>query len=269
LLAVYLFLGASIGGILGFCYAFMTSLSDGALVSSSQIETKLGIPCIAVLPISPKSSPIVGGAKDPILRGVPDLGLLLDRVLSLSTHGEFSVSGWCPVTAAQRCSGLVADLARLMAEEGRRVVVIDLHFDDPRISMALGVMVNRGLAQWLLSEESISSALNPVPVPSRGKLAVIAPIQADRHLVEMIVRRQMATLVGELSKDWDHVLIDAPSLIADRSLEMVLPRYSNLILTAEYRTTRMSDLTQACSAGRSREWRVKGVVITDAPRQSV
>ena len=269
LLALYLFLGAAIGGLLGFGYAFMTSLSDNALVSASQIERNLGIPCMAVFPIRPKSAAIVGGNKDAMLSVAPHLGLLLDRVLSLSAHGEFSVSGWCPVTTSHRSSVVVADLARLMAQEGRRVVVIDLHFDDPKISMALGVTVNRGLGQWLLSEESISSALNPVSFASSGKLGIIAPIQADRHLVEMIVRRKMATLVGELSKDWDHVLIDAPSLIADRSLEMVLPRYSNLILTAEYGATRMSQLTKACSAGRSREWRVKGVVITDAPRQSV
>ncbi len=267
LLLVYLFLGAGIGGALGFAYAFMTSLSDNALVSPSQIERSLGIPCLAVLPLTPKDS--ANRSEDSVGEiTIPGVGMLLDRLLSLTAKNEFSVSGWSPVTSQQRCSNIVAELARMMAREGRRVAVIDLHFDDPLIASALGVTISRGLGQWLLSEEPISSALNPVSMPAHGKLAVIAPMTADRHLIEMMGRRQMSSLVGALSKDWDYVLIDAPCLLADRSLEIVLPLYSSLILTAEYGLTRMSQLTQSCSAGRARQWRVKGVVITDSPRIS-
>lgn len=267
LLIVYLFLGTAIGGSIGFGYAFMTSLYDNALVSASQIETRLGIPCLAVLPLPSKKarnrSETMDASEEEF---TSDMEPLLDRLLSLIDQNEFSVLGWSPVNSKQRSSRMIARLARLLAIEGRNVVVIDLHFHDPQIALTLGVTITRGLEQWFYSDEHISSALNPVKLSSSGKLAVIAPTAADGKLVKEIGRRHMASLVGKLSGDWDCVLIDAPCLIDVHLLEMVVPLYSNLIFTAEYKRTRMSELTQACSAGRSRELRVKGVVITDAPR---
>ena len=163
---------------------------------------------------------------------------------------------------------MIARLAQLMATEGRRVVVIDLHFKDPKIAPTLGVTISKCLGDWIQSEEPMESAMNLVPVTGPGKLAVIAPSIPKDNLTQVIGRRPISAWLNSHSTDWDCVLIDAPCLIPDRLLEMVLPLYSNLILTAEYHRTRMSELTLACSIARSRQWRVMGVVITDSPRIS-
>jgi len=270
LLLIYLFLGVAVGAAVGCGYALMTSLADNILVSPSQIERRLGIPCLALLPARQKRS-----TKEGVSKGFSDeepiseMGTLLDRLLLLTDRNALSVSGWTPVTSEQRSSETIARLAHHLAKEGRNVVVIDLHFNDPQIARILGLTIKHGLEEWLLSEEPLSAALNVVPISSQGKLAVIAPTASDGKIIWEIGRRQMASLIEKLSPDWDCVLIDAPYLMSEDSLlEMILPLYSNLILTAEYRRTRMSDLTRSCSAGRSRQWRVKGVVITGAPRQS-
>jgi len=281
LLLVYLFLGAGIGGAIGFAYAFMTSLSDNALVSPAQIETRLGIPCLAVFPISEKMIPPTlsptpgtqrgdsssgedsGGTSE---AGVFDVGALIDRLFAVTNEYQFSVFGFTPVLTHQRSSPMIARLAQLMANEGRRVVVIDLHFKDPRIAPTLGVTIEKCLGDWLLSEQPMESAMNLVPVTGPGKLALIAPSSPKAKLIEVIGRRPISAWLNSHSTDWDCVLIDAPCLIPDRLLEMVLPLYSNLILTAEYHRTKMSELTLACSISRARQWRVMGVVITDSPR---
>ncbi len=273
LLVVYLFLGASIGGLLGFCYAFMTSMADNALVSASQIETRLGIPCLAIFPTlsnPPRVLPSdeVGGAGERsqgMRNSTLDVGVLLDRLFAVTNKYQFSIFGFTPVTGKQRSSTMIARLAQLMAKEGRRVVVIDLHFGDPRIAPVLGVQITKCLGDWLLSEEPMESAMNHVPVVGPGKLAVIASSAPKENLVELIGRRPISAWLGSHATDWDCVLIDAPCLIPDRLLEMVLPLYSNLIITAEYHRTKMSELTQACSIARSRQWRVMGVVLTGAP----
>ena len=194
------------------------------------------------------------------------MGALIDRLFAVTNEYQFSVFGFTPVSTHQRSSPMIARLAQLMANEGRRVVVIDLHFKDPRIAPTLGVRIEKCLGDWLLSEQPMESAMNLVPVTGPGKLALIAPSSPKAKLIEVIGRRPISAWLNSHSTDWDCVLIDAPCLIPDRLLEMVLPLYSNLILTAEYHRTKMSELTLACSIARSRQWRVMGVVITDSPR---
>ena len=135
-----------------------------------------------------------------------------------------------------------------------------------QVTPTLGVTIEKCLGDWLLSEQPMESAMNLVPVNGPGKLALIAPSSPKAKLIEVIGRRPISAWLNSHSTDWDCVLIDAPCLIPDRLLEMVLPLYSNLILTAEYHRTKMSELTLACSIARSRQWRVMGVVITDSPR---
>lgn len=142
--------------------------------------------------------------------------------------------------------------------------MVDLHFDDPLIARILGVEVKGGVGQWLLSDDPITGYAGFSAL--RG-LAVFSASRRDAGLADQISRRPLAAEWATLSRDWDFVLIDAPCILSDWSLSLSLPSGAPLILTADFRRTKIDMLRQTCSHARGPRWQVEGVVLTDAPRR--
>ena len=264
-LVFYLLLGGALGGMVGLGFAAINVLLDNGLKSVEQIENQLGLPCLAVLS---KRPPIARGLlkdiNNPRLDYPAGLGFLRSQLLTTSEVREFSVIGFSPVSPRQRSSALVADLAVLLAQAGKRTLVVDLHFGDPGIAKLLGVAVKSGVEEWLQSDDSISGFLTRSTL---GELAVFSASRPNRSLPDLISRRPLAAEWAALASDWDFVLIDAPCILSDWSLSLSLPARAPLILTADFRRTKTDMLRQACSHARGPRWQVEGVVLTNAPRR--
>jgi capsular polysaccharide biosynthesis protein len=261
----YLLLGGALGAMIGVGLAAISILLDNGLKSVQQIENQLGLPCLAVLS---KSEPIalsaLGGSSDHLPDYPAGLGFLRSHLLSLTEERGFSVIGFSPVSSRQRSSSLVADLAVLLAMSDKRTLVVDLHFEDPSISRMLGIDVQKGVEKWVDSDDPLPHYLRHSKLQG---LAVLAVSKPDERLSKLISRRPLAAEWASLAADWDFVLIDAPCMLSDWRLSLSLPARSPLILTADFRKTRMEMLVQACSHARGPRWQVDGVVLTGAPRQ--
>lgn len=258
-LVFYLLLGGALGGLVGLGLAAINVILDTSVKSAEQIETQLGLPCLAVLQNRP---PLGRRADSDNLDHSPGLGFLSSHLLSLSQTGNARVVGFSPVSSRQRSSALVADLAVLLARSGKRTLVVDLHFDDPRIAGLMGVDVKGGIEKWLQSSAPLGefSALSSI-----AGLAVLSAGRRNPGLADQLSRRPLAAEWA--AADWDFVLIDAPCLLTDWSLNLSLPAGSPLILTADFRRTKIDMLRQAFSHARGPRWEVEGVVLTNAPRR--
>ena len=264
-LVFYLLLGGAIGLMIGLGFAALNVLLDNGLKSIEQIESQLGLPCLAVLSKRPPiARALLNGKNNDRLDYPAGLGFLRSQLLTTSEVRDFSVIGFTAVSPRQRSSALVADLAVLLALAGKRTIVVDLHFGDPTIARLLGVDVKSGVEKWLESDDSISGFLTRTTL---GALAVFSASRPNRGLADLISRRPLAAEWAALSSDWDFVLIDAPCILSDWSLSLSLPARAPLILTADFRRTKMDMLRQACSHARGPRWQVEGVVLTNAPRR--
>ena len=255
----FLLLGGVLGVMLGLGLSAINILLDNSLKSVEQIETQLGLPCLAALS---KRPPLAAGGTDQ--EHSPGLGFLRTHLLSPSRPPGFCVVGFTPVSSRQRSSVLVADLAVLLAQAGKRTLVVDLHFNDPRIARLLGVEVKGGIEKWIQSKEPLSGYLGRSS--DRG-LAVFSASRRSRNLADQISRRPLAAEWKTLEADWDFVLIDAPCILSDWSLNLTLPAGEPLILTADFRRTNLDMLRQTLSHASGPRWQVEGAVLTNAPRR--
>ncbi len=264
-LVFYLLLGGALGALAGLGFAAIHILLDNSLKSVEQIETQLGLPCLAVLS---KHPPIANGVIPAKISDHPDysagLGFLRSHLLSPSEQQACRIVGFTPVSPRRRSSALVADLAILLAQSEKRTLVVDLHFEDPAIARSLGVKVEGGIEKWVLSDDPISGYLSASSL--RG-LAVFSAARRDSSLADKISRRPLATEWAALLADWDFVLIDAPCILTDWRLSLSLPAGAPVILTADFRRTKLEMLRQTCSHARGPRWQVEGVVLTDAPHR--
>ena len=264
-LVFYLLLGGGLGGLVGLGFAAINVLLDNGLKSAEQIETQLGLPCLAVLSKRPPiARSLLKGQKNTHLDYPAGLGFLRSQLLLTSEVRDFSVVGFSAVSPRQRSTALVADLAVLLAQADKRTLVVDLHFDDPQIASSLGVEVKGGIEKWLDSDDAIGGYLSHSTL---GALAVFSAARRNRNLADLISRRPLAAEWASLAADWDFVLIDAPCILTDWSLSLSLPARASLILTADFRRSTMDMLRQACSHARGPRWQIEGVVLTNAPRR--
>lgn len=260
-LVFYLLLGGALGAMVGLGLAALRIVLDNSIKSVAQVETIL--PCLAVLPARQPLSLAAFAAEDH-----PDfpagLGFLCSHLISPSDLKTPSIVGFTSVSPRQRSSALVADLAILLAQAGKRTLVLDLHFERPSIAKSLGVDVRHGLETWMLSREPLAGFVN---LSASKELAVLSVKKRSEGLVDRISRRPFAAEWKAIAADWDFILIDGPCTLTDWSLSLSLPSGAPLIFTADFRRTKMDTLVQACSHARGPHWKLEGLVLTNAPRR--
>jgi len=258
-------LGGAFGGALGLGLAALRTLLDNRIKCVEQIESRIGVPCLAALP---RRLPLARGAAKKNVFDHPrypvGLGFLCSHLLAEHVPGTGCVFGFTPAGASRRPSSLVADLAILLAQAEKKTLVVDLHLASPRVAQTLGITVKKGLLGWLASDEPPGEFITYSAV---RELAVFSPEKSARDVDDLLSRRPLITIMPELAAHWDFILIDSPAILSDWSLTLALPPGSPLIITAVYLRTRTNTLRQTLAHTRGPRWKVNGVVLLDAPRR--
>ena len=261
-LLLYILFGGALGGMLGLGLAALFALFDTSLKSVRQIEIQLGIPCLAVL--SKPNPTLASIRKDEVINfsdSPAGIGFLRSHLLSKIGGSSPVVVGFTPASARQSSTVLVADLAFLASQSDKRTLVVDLHVENPLIAKILGIKVKSGLEKWLRSEDPLGNYIN---YSENKHLGVLSVQRADKELLEDFARRPLDAEWGELASQWDIILIDAPYILSYWN-HCSLPAGSPLIVTADFRKTKLNILSQICAHARGPLWQVEGVVLTEAP----
>jgi capsular polysaccharide biosynthesis protein len=261
-LLLYLLFGGALGGMLGLGLAALVALLDNSVKSVRQIEMQLGIPCLAVLS---KPNPTLSSIRKEGEINYSDspagIGFLRGHLLSMIGSASPLIVGFSPASVQQRSSVLVADLAFITSLSNKRTLVVDLHVEQPLIAKILGIKVQTGIEHWLRSEDPLENYIN---YSENKLLGVLSVHRADKDLLDDFARRPLEAEWGSLASRWDIILIDAPCVLSYWN-HCTLPAGSPGIVTADFRKSKMSVLSQICAHARGPKWQLDGVVLTEAP----
>ncbi len=262
-LLLYVLLGGVLGGIFGLGFAALFTYFDNSVKSVRQIEMQLGIPCLAVLS---KPDPSLASIKKEGVINFSDspagIGFLRSHLLSKIGSISPVIVSFTPASSEQRSSALVADLAFLISQSGKKTLVIDLHVENPLIAEILGIKVSRGLEDWPKSKDSLENYIN---FSEDKNLAVLSAYHANDEFLDDLAQRPFHAEWDTLASHWDLILIDAPYILACWNY-CSLPEGVPLIITADFKKSKMTILGQICAHARGPKWAVEGVVLTAAPR---
>src|SRR5664280_2951424 len=101
------------------------------------------------------------------------------------------------------------NLAITLADAGSRVALIDADLRRPSIAEYMGLEGEVGLTTVLIGQTSLQDAIQPW---GNGSLHVLQSGQVPPNPSELLGSRSMATLLEQLSSQYDIVLIDTPPL---------------------------------------------------------
>jgi succinoglycan biosynthesis transport protein ExoP len=223
-----------LGLVLGIGLGILRDLMDQGFRTSTQIETILGLACVALVPLQKKPENKSTGQRLPSI-GRPNPSLTSGRLEVASSVVEQPFS---PFAEAMRTIKLAADLtgsnskkvlgitssvpdegkstvsaalAMSIAQVGGRVVLVDGDLRNPTLSRAIAPDAKAGILEVLSGEATLDDALNKemyfnlafLPVFSKARVA---------NSSEILSSNAMKRLFERLRHNYDYVIVDLPPL---------------------------------------------------------
>ena len=260
--------GGVFGISAGLLFPILLSASSTRLRHSRQIREILGVDFLGYLPpeLSIKNLDMTGKLYEHPGYST-ELGVLRDSMIHLrKEHEPPYIYALIACGAGNTAHFLTADLAVLLAEAEKKVLIIDLDFLNPRLSNVLGIPCSSsgGLSQGLQDDKSLKDCVSFSVI---RELALLSPGGDLRSLQNLMARRFLDDALGTEGKAWDYILINCPDLIGQNELPLTLPTGRRVILVAEYGKTTIGDSQKTIQIIRQNEWKIHGMLLRNSPER--
>lgn len=262
-----LFLGLLGGGLIGTVIALLRDSADQTFRRGEQVETMTGLPVLALVPaMRGRMEPIVHVLRRPISPYTEALRKLhIGLELSEAAQSPKTVLFGSAVPGEGK-SVLVASLGRMLASQGRRVLLIDCDWRNPRLHQLFRCANSRGLAALLRDEEDnldrviFTDSLSGVDVIPAG---MFTP-EAMRYLTS----ERMRLILNALAPRYDLVLIDTAPVLVGAEVLTLARMVDKVAFTVRWGDTRRETVMEALKELLEVDADIAGIVLARVdPRQ--
>jgi capsular exopolysaccharide synthesis family protein len=201
------------GGFVACGLVFFFEYLDSRIKTPEEIEARLGLPAIGLIPALGKNWREV----DPLLsKGVPPD--FAEAFKALRTNVLFSAAEkGCRVvvlTSSGPSEGktiVASNLAIGVAYAGQRVLLIDGDLRRPRVHSVFAYEQEPGLSNALVGDAKISVAVHKTDVAG---LCVLTAGRVPPNAAELLGSRRFKELLNSIREQFDWVVIDSPPVMA-------------------------------------------------------
>jgi polysaccharide biosynthesis transport protein len=216
--------GAAAGLLVGLLIAVVRELADRTIKTPFDIETKLGLTSLGLLPETAthqgKSGPkrrrgALVNPEGPAELLVADnpTSSMAEAARSIRSNIMFMSPDKPPrmilVTSAGVGEGkttTATTLATTFAQAGARVLLVDLDLRRPRLHRIFNTGPH-GVTSVLLGEETLAEAIRPSPVPN---VSILAAGRVPPNPAELLMSEKLADMLMQLRGMFDRIIIDSP-----------------------------------------------------------
>lgn len=229
-------LGLALGAILGIGLAFLREALDRRVWSEDAIESILALPLLGRVPKPPREFRrtnelvMVSEPGRPAAEAFRKLRTNLEFANLDRDHRTIMVSS---SVEQEGKSTTVGNLGVALARGGRRVAIVDLDLRRPLMHRFFRVGAVPGVTDVVSGRASLGDAIREIPIgdqrsqsllarhaasgngstPAKGPTLSLLPAGSARFDPgEFILDEGLYAVLGEMRKDWDIVLIDAPPM---------------------------------------------------------
>ena len=280
------------GAACGLGVAMLREIMDRTVRTSDQVSALWGVECLAILPHfakDPKSErgKVQESPKEMIhlLRGqktVPvkrDSGLWyafdkpfsryadglrsIKLALDLASGERDSKSSVLGVTSALPNEGkstVAANLARLIAQTGRRVILVDCDLRNPSLSRALAPAADTGVIEVTTGRTGAYDAIWTDP----DTLLDFLPTVQKTHIAqtnELLGSESMADMIKHLRSMYDYVILDLAPLAPIVDTRAAANLVDSVLFVVEWGSTKIDVINHALNKNRPVQDRLLGMVL--------
>lgn len=208
-------LAGLLSGLLGLFLAFIAEALDGGLRSTDQIEERLGLPALGLVPAltgfrrrRPPEHFVLEQPASALTEGVRNL----HTSLMLSAHE--APSKVVLVTSALPREGktsITLSLGRVRAVGGNEVVVVDCDLRSASVHHRLSGARAPGLVDYLTGKADLADILQRDEQSGLHFIAAGLPVASP---ADVLASERMSLLLQQLVAQYDLVLLDSPPVLA-------------------------------------------------------
>lgn len=159
-----------------------------------------------------------------------------------------------------------ANLALAMAAAGQRVIVVEADLRKPGLSSLFGIERSVGLTSVLAGKLKLQDAIQPWQA---GRLYVLSSGVLPPNPSEILGSQNMKSLLQELRRSFDSIIVDTPPLLAVNDAAALAPSTDGTVIVCRFRSTKRAQLQTAIESLTSVHARVLGTILSRVPAKGV
>lgn len=277
----------AVGTMLGFAVALMRVRLDRVFRTVADIAQVTGHEALGIVPLlastrSPDSFPPVVRVLAPPGRQIAlDLGQarhVVDSPFSRMTETlrsvrvaidsrgltqEMKVIGITSSVPREGKTLISSNLAQLVAQTGRRSILIDCDFRNPSTTRALAPENTAGLLEVLNGQRSEEDVVWVDPVTGLEVLP-IHPGQSTPHSAELLSSRAMIDLLGRVREKYDYIFVDLPPIMPVVDVRAVSHLIDGFVFVVEWGGTTHEAVRESLISAELVRQRLLGFVLNKA-----
>jgi exopolysaccharide transport family protein len=283
-----------LGGLgLGTALGLLRDVMDRVFRTSSQVESVLQIPCLAMVPLlnethskqmnSDAKESDKGLLKKTLVRGPGVFWSVVDAPLSRfaesirsvklaidlnATNPSHTVIGITSALPNEGKTTISASLAQLIAQAGGRVILVDCDFRNPSLSRSLAPKAISGILEVISGKRSLeetvwsdqNSNLSFLPAVKKAPLF---------HTSEILASEATKKLFDKLRTNFDYVVVDLPPLAPVVDVRAAAHFIDCFMLTVEWGRTKIDVVQHALNSAPNVHEALIGVVLNKTDIKSM
>ncbi len=266
---------AAIGTLFGLFASFGIIAFNRALRvvvnNPEEIEAKLGLPVYASIPHSRSEGEIskrvivnkvgellaVSNPDDDAIESIRSLRTTIHFALMDSVRKSILVAGPSPGLGKSFVS---KNLAAVLAQAGKRIVIVDADLRRGHINKEFGLKREGGISEYVTDTAKLEEIVKATAVPN---LWVVTTGQISPNPSELIMSLRFEELLEELDQQFDMVIIDAPPVLAVSDAAVIGRYVGATLMVARAGRHPIRELEQAVRRFAQAGIAVKGFVFND------
>jgi capsular exopolysaccharide synthesis family protein len=247
-----------LGLLLGLAFALLQEFLDDRVSTSEDVDRLLSLPTLGLVPT-------IGTGLEKLLSAQPDLTRFTESYRSLRLGVQFSAIDTpvrtMVITSPHSGDGkslTSANLAIAMAQEGKRVILVDADLRRPTQHRAFNLEVDPGLTSIIAGQATLADTLRASHVEG---LRVLCAGPLPPNPPELLNSLSMQRLIEELKAEADFIIFDAPPLLPVTDAQVLASRTDGVILVIQSGRARKPAVKQATEMLEQARAHILGIVL--------
>jgi capsular exopolysaccharide synthesis family protein len=252
-------LGAIIGFLLSSVVIVLASALDTRVRSETTLKAITDLPLLGSIEQTPLSSdPRPVAIRQPNGSAAESFRHVRSGLRFASASHETRSLAITSSVPAEGKTWLAANLAFVIAETGKRVLLVDADLRKPRVADAYGLVGSVGLTTVLIDAIPLQSAVQPWP---RSTLEILPSGAVPPNPAELLASERMKELIQEVARDYDLVVIDTAPVQVVADATMIAQQVDSILIVADTTRVRRAQLVATIEALERTDAHIAGVVL--------
>ena len=220
-----LIVGLIIGVIIGVAFAFLREFLNDTVHGIEDVEKRTNIPVYGVVPFLDEKKSV-----QPYFEA---MRVISTNVEFLQTKAKSKLITVTSTVAGEGKSSTLSELAKVLATNGRKVIILDLDLRRSSLHDKLSLPNKVGMSTLLSGKHTIKDVRQKSKFEN---LEVITAGPVPPNPIGLIMSDGLKLAVDQLLTEYDYVLLDAPpiGLVADAMALMRMADITLIVLKADY-----------------------------------